>query len=79
MNGREWIASFAADLGVDPPDDATIDTLLEIAGTAAHGSERIAAPIACFLIGRANISLEQAHDVARRIADASPRGKPPAR
>ena len=51
--GREWLATFAAEIGVDAPDDATIEVLLDIAGVAAHSSERIAAPIACYLIGRA--------------------------
>jgi hypothetical protein len=52
-SGREWLHVFAAQIGVDPPDDATIEQLLDIAGVAAHASERIAAPIACYLIGRA--------------------------
>jgi hypothetical protein len=52
-SGREWLEVFAAQIGVEAPDDATIETLLDIAGVAAHASERIAAPIACYLIGRA--------------------------
>ena len=51
--GREWLEGFAAEIGIDPPDDATIEALLDIAGVAAHASERIAAPIACYLVGRA--------------------------
>ena len=53
MDGREWVVRFAADLGVEPLDDATIETLLALAGAAAHSSERIAAPLACYLVGRA--------------------------
>ena len=64
-DGRRWIAQFAARLGVDPPDDATIDELLALAGTAAHASERIAAPIACYLVGRAGVDVGAAHDIAR--------------
>jgi hypothetical protein len=64
---HEWIASFAASLGVDPPDDATIDTLLDMAGVAAHASERIAAPLACYLVGRAGISADDALARARAI------------
>ena len=63
-SGREWIAAFAAALGVDAPDDATIDALLNLAGTAAHSSERIAAPIACFLVARAGIDIERAQTIA---------------
>ena len=51
----EWIAAFAASLGVDPPDDSTVDLLLELAGVAAHASARTAAPIACWLVGRAGL------------------------
>ena len=51
MNATEWIAEFAAKLGIDPPDQATVDELLALAGDAAHASERVAAPIACFLVG----------------------------
>jgi Domain of unknown function (DUF6457) len=54
-SGHHWIIAFAADLGVEPPDAGTIETLLDLAGVAAHASERIAAPIACYLIGRAGI------------------------
>jgi hypothetical protein len=53
MTRDEWIAEFAAQLGVDPPDAATVETLLALAGTAAHASERTAAPIACYLVGLA--------------------------
>ena len=67
MTGNEWIAAFAAKLGVDAPDDATIETLLDLAGVAAHASERIAAPIACYLVGRAGLdpttALAQAGEV----------------
>ncbi|MEO6317280.1 MAG: DUF6457 domain-containing protein [Acidimicrobiales bacterium] len=65
--GAEWIERFAARLGVDPPDDATIATLLDLAGVAAHASERTAAPIACWLVGSAGSSPTNALEVARAI------------
>jgi hypothetical protein len=52
---RSWIDAFADRLGVDPPDDATIELLLDLAGTAAPASQRQAAPIACWLVGRAGV------------------------
>ena len=67
MTGDEWIAAFAARLDVAPPDDETVETLLSIAGVAAHASERTAAPIACFLIGRAGIAPSDAAAVAATI------------
>jgi hypothetical protein len=67
MTAREWIDAFSARLGVAAPDDATVEALLDIAGVAAHASERTAAPIACWLIGRAGIGV----DDARRLADGT--------
>ncbi|MSO87799.1 MAG: hypothetical protein EXQ71_09815 [Acidimicrobiia bacterium] len=61
----QWIAAFASALGTEPPDQTTIDILLNLAGTAAHASERTAAPIACWLIGRAGLSPAD----AQRLAD----------
>lgn len=67
--GTEWIAAFADRIGVDPPDAATVEALLELAGVAAHASERIAAPIACWLVGRAGIDPAAALEAARSILD----------
>ncbi|MGH9273935.1 MAG: DUF6457 domain-containing protein [Acidimicrobiales bacterium] len=65
--GTEWIAAFAAQLGVDPPDEATVTTLLELAGVAAHSSERTAAPIACWLAGRTGTSPTDALATAQSL------------
>lgn len=89
-SGREWIDRFAHRLGIDPPDDATVTELLDIAGVAAHSSERIAAPLACYLIGRAGIEPLAARSIVDELAtDAdeptrpsrpkTARGDPPAR
>jgi hypothetical protein len=63
----EWLGAFAARLGVDPPDDATVDALLDLAGVAAHASERTAAPVACWLTAHAGLSPADALDIAREI------------
>jgi Domain of unknown function (DUF6457) len=68
MDGNAWIARFAELLGVEAPSAALIDELLALAGDAAHGSERIAAPIACFLVGRAGIDTEAARRVAATVS-----------
>jgi hypothetical protein len=65
--GTEWIAAFAEQLGVDAPDAATIEVLLDLAGVAAHASERISAPIACWLVGRAGLSPTDALATAASI------------
>ena len=63
----EWLTAFAARLGTEPPDQDTLDTLLELAGVAAHASERIAAPIACWMVGRAGLDPATALDLAREV------------
>lgn len=68
MTGHEWIAAFATRLGVAAPDEATIEQLLALAATAAHQSERIAAPIACYLAGEAGIDPTRAGAVAVEMA-----------
>ncbi len=68
MNAKEWIAAYAAELGVEPPNAAEFATLLDLAGEAAHSSERIAAPVACWLAARAGRSPEEALEVARRLS-----------
>lgn len=61
----DWIAAFARQIGLDAPDADAVDTLLELAGVAAHASQRTAAPIACYLVGRASITPTDALAIAR--------------
>jgi len=63
----EWVAAFAAALGVDPPDEETVAALLDLAGVAAHASERTAAPIACWLVGRTGLSPTDARQLAESV------------
>jgi hypothetical protein len=63
----EWIEAFAARLGVEAPDEATVEALLDVAAVAAHASERTAAPVACWLLGRAGLSPADALEVARQV------------
>jgi hypothetical protein len=69
-DGRAWVAAWAAELGIDAPDEAEIEHLLDLAGVAAHASERIAAPLACYLVGRAGLDPATALGLARRLADS---------
>jgi hypothetical protein len=72
VTGQEWIAAFADRLGVGRPDEDTIEVLLGLAGSAAHQSERIAAPIACYLVGRAGIDPARAKELADSMAAPEP-------
>jgi uncharacterized protein DUF6457 len=68
MTRDEWLAGFAAALGTTAPDPGEIDALLDLAGAAAHASERQAAPLTCWLAARAGVAPAEALDIARRLA-----------
>lgn len=68
MTGHEWIAAFAAELGLEPLSEAEIETLLDLASVAAHSSERFAAPLTCLLVGRAGLSPADALARAEALA-----------
>jgi hypothetical protein len=67
MKADEWLRRFAEEIGAQAPTEDEIGELLELAATAAHSSERIAAPIACFLAGREGKSLEEMRAAADRV------------
>ncbi len=66
MTAKEWIAGFAALLGINPPTDEEMTDLLRLAGEAAHASERTAAPVACWLVARAGRSPAEALEALAR-------------
>ena len=70
MTAQEWLEKFAAEIGVDAPNEETTGELLELAATAAHSSERIAAPIACYMLGTSDKSLADGRAAADRVGEA---------
>jgi hypothetical protein len=67
MNATEWLAAYAAKLGVDAPTKDEFKMLLDLAGEAAHSSERVAAPVACWIAARAGIDPDTALKLAREL------------
>ncbi len=67
---QEWLAGFAAVIGAPAPDEDTNEALLNLAGVAAHDSERIAAPIACWMAGVAGVNPAEALERARRYVES---------
>jgi Domain of unknown function (DUF6457) len=67
MRRDEWLKEFAEKLSLDPPTEAEIAALLDIAATAAHASERTAAPIACWLAGRSERPLDELRETAEQV------------
>ena len=70
MTRDEWIAAFAREAGVEGPSPDEVRELLELAGTAAHASERTAAPLACWIAGRSGIPLRELGEIAERVPSA---------
>lgn len=67
MDRREWVEEFCRQIGVDPPSAEEIEALLELAATAAHASERPAAPLACWAAGRSGLAATELREIAERV------------
>jgi len=68
MNAQDWLAAYAAKLGTAAPTKDEFKQLLDLAAEAAHSSERVAAPVACWLAARAGVTLEEAIRLAREVS-----------
>ncbi len=68
LNAREWIAAFAQRLGTPAPSTEEFARLLDLAGEAAHASERVAAPVACWVAAQAGVSVEEALRIAAEVS-----------
>lgn len=71
MNAKDWIAAYAERLGTEPPTPDELKAILDLAAEAAHASERIAAPVACWLSARAGRSLEESLALSRGLTQTS--------
>jgi hypothetical protein len=74
MNAPDWLAAYADKLGVPAPTKDELKSVLDLAGEAAHSSERIAAPVACWLAAKAGVSLEEGMRLAREVGGPSAGG-----
>jgi hypothetical protein len=75
MNAPDWLADYAERLGVPAPTKEELTAVLDLAGVAAHGSQRIAAPVATWLAGKAGIELSEAMRLAEQVPTDSPDGE----
>jgi hypothetical protein len=69
VTARDWIEQFAAKLGTAAPTEEEQSELLQLAGAAAHASERTAAPISCWLVARAGVGPAAGTRAAVELAD----------
>ena len=65
--GHEWIDAFTARLGAEAVTPGEREAILDFAGEAAHSSERIAAPIACWIAARHGVTVQEAMRVAQEL------------
>jgi Domain of unknown function (DUF6457) len=63
----EWVSAYAEATGIAPPSQDDIDALLQLAGVAAHASERTAAPITCWIAATAGRTPARALALAESI------------
>lgn len=70
MDAKQWIAEFAAAVGAEPPSEEAVESILDLAAVAAHSSERIAAPVACWIAAGAGLDPNRARELAERVAPA---------
>lgn len=68
MTAQEFVAAFSAAAGVPAPTPDQATELLELAAVAAHASERIAAPLCCYVAGLTGRPVEELLAVARQVA-----------
>ena len=84
MDATSWLKQYAEGLGMEPPSEEEQKTLLSLASVAANASERLAAPLSCWMVAKAGRSPEEGLALARRLAPArdpastaGDAGKPP--
>jgi hypothetical protein len=70
VDAQTWITGFSEILGVTPPSETEIEELLAMASVAAHASERISAPVSCWLAAKANKGVHEALAAAETLASS---------
>jgi hypothetical protein len=70
VTAEEGIRTFAERVGCEPPGQEQMDEILRLASVAAHASERIAAPIACWLAGTTGRPLSELREIAEALPGA---------
>lgn len=69
MTAEEFVIAFAAAAGAPAPTEEEVAQLLDLAAVAAHNSERIAAPLCCYVAGVTGKPVADLLGVAQQIAE----------
>lgn len=68
MSAERWLEAFARRLDLSPPTQEQVQELLALAGIAAHASERIAAPLTCWIAAQSGRPPRELLEEARELA-----------
>lgn len=71
MDARSWIEEYARALGMPAPSADEQKVLLSLASVAANASERLAAPISCWMVALSGRSPTQGLALARQLAESA--------
>jgi hypothetical protein len=63
-----WIHDFALAASATELSEHDRQSILALAGVAAHSSERLAAPLTCWVAAAAGLSPDAALEIARSVA-----------
>ena len=72
MTTAEWVTAYATAARVPAPSQDDVDILLQLAGVAAHASDRTAAPITCWIAATAGLAPARALALAESMALGAP-------
>lgn len=67
MDASAWLLAFVTATRGRALTQAETDTILELASVAAHSSERMAAPLTCWVAAAAGMSPTEALAIARSL------------
>jgi hypothetical protein len=67
MTRDEWVEAFCREIATPVPGDDEVEAILALAASAAHVSERTAAPVACWIAGACGKPLAEANAAAAAI------------
>jgi hypothetical protein len=70
VTAEQWVDRYAEKLGAEAPSKEEFARILELAAEAAHSSERIAAPIACWVAARTGRPLAELIELAEGIGES---------
>jgi len=65
---NSWLTKLAKELGLQPLSEDEIASVLSIASVAAHGCERQAAPLTCWLLAKTGLSPLEGLDIVEQLA-----------